>query len=119
MLGKPSHDAVKLFFVAAYRALELLEWLAQLTGHIGKCAGIFRQTRPTPTRAGREKLGADAWVEADHLHHFVHIGAGRLANIGHGVDETQSCCQKRVGGMFGEFGRGNIGHDYRHAKHVI
>ena len=119
MLGKPPHHAVELFFVAAYRALELLERLAQLAGHIGKCASVFRQTRPTPTRAGREELWADAWVEADHLHHFVHIGAGRLADIGHGVDETQSCGQKCVGGMFGEFGRGDVGHDHRHAEHVV
>ena len=119
MLGKPSHDAVKLFFVAAYCALELLEWLAQLAGHIGKCAGVFRQTRSTPTWAGRQKLGADAWVKANDFHHLVHIGASRLADVGHGVHKTQSCGQKCIGGMFGELGRGNISHDHWHAKHVV
>ena len=91
VLGKPSHDAVKLFFVAAYCALELLEWLAQLAGHIGKCAGVFRQTRSTPTWASRQKLGADAWVKANDFHHLVHIGAslpgpGHVAQTGgHGL----------------------------------
>lgn len=47
------------------------------------------------------------------------VGASRFANIGHRVDETEARCQKCVGGMFGEFGRGNIGDNHWHTKGVV
>jgi len=119
VLSESSHDAVELALVALHRALQLREGLAELARDVRERAGVFGQARTSPARARREELRADARVEADHLHHLVHVGAGRFADVGHRIHETQPRGEKGVGRMLGEFGRRNVGDDHRRAEHVV
>ena len=51
-----------------------------------------------------QELVADAPVGADGGRHLLHIGAGRLAQIGNLVDEADLHGEEGVGGIFGELG---------------
>ena len=54
--------------------------------------------------AGMEEFGADPVVEADAARHVLDVGADRLAQIGHLVDEGDLGGEEGVGGIFDQLG---------------
>ena len=55
-----------------------------------------------------QELGPDPVVHADAARDVLHIGAHLFAKVGDFVDESDLGRQKRVGGVFDEFGRAPI-----------
>ena len=51
-----------------------------------------------------QELRADAVVETDAARHLLHVGADLLGEIGNLVDEGDLGREKRVGGVFDQFG---------------
>ncbi|MNL11092.1 hypothetical protein D3C87_1319130 [compost metagenome] len=60
-----------------------------------------------------EELRSDPIVEADAPSHFLDIGAGRLAKIGHLVDEGDLHGKESIGRIFDELGGAAIGKEDR------
>ena len=52
-----------------------------------------------------QEFGADAIVEADPARDVLDVGADRLAQVGHLVDEADLGREEGVGGIFGQLGR--------------
>ena len=52
-----------------------------------------------------QELPADAAVEADAAGDVLHVGADRLAEIGHLVDEGDLGREEGVGGVLDQLGR--------------
>ncbi len=59
---------------------------------------------PAEAEAGRQEALADARVVADRLGQLRDVGAGRLAHLGHGVDERDLGGQEGVGGHLDQLG---------------
>jgi len=119
VLVESGYHPIELPLVARDGALELQERLSQLPGDVSERAGVLRQTRSTPTGAGREELRADARIQAEYAHHLVNVGPGGLTDVGHRVHETQSGGEERIGGMFGQFSGRNVSDDDRRVEHAI
>jgi len=49
----------------------------------------------------------------------VNVRTCCLANIGHGIHETQTGCQERIGSMLGQLGGWNVGDDDRNTEYVV
>ncbi len=74
---------------------------------------LGRQPPPKPTPARRNLLPIRG-VVADRPGQLGHVGAGRLAHLGHRVDERDLGGQERVGGHLDQLGGGEVGDHDRH-----
>lgn len=119
MLRQTTDHAIELLLVARDGALELRERLAELPSHVCQRPGVFRQAGTAPTGACRQELRPNPRVHSENAHHLVYVGAGRFADVGHRVDETQSCGQKGIRCMFREFGGWDVRHDYWRVEYSV
>ena len=76
----------------------------------------FGQAAAAEAEAGVEELPADPGVVADRVGQLRDVGAGRLAQLGHRVDERDLGGQERVGGGLDQLGRGVVGDDQRRRR---
>ncbi|BAS84779.1 Os03g0425450, partial [Oryza sativa Japonica Group] len=90
----------------------------QLVGHLGEAIAladvhqvedVFLEAGATESHAGVEKLGADPGVLAHGVGDLGDVGAGGLAERGHGVDGRDPLGQERVGGELGQLGGPEVG----------
>ena len=68
--------------------------------------------KPRPGTRNRPPIRASSDERLRQLHH---VGAGRLADLGHRVDERDLGGQERVGGRLHQLGGGEVGHQQRDA----
>ena len=85
-------------------SLDNAQLRAMIVGGLKQCGRIFGEARAAETRPGMEEFCADAIIEAHAARHLLHIGADAFAQIGDLVDEGDLGGEKRVGGVFDQFG---------------
>ena len=84
---------------------------------IHKIQHILLEAAPAKAGARLEELGADAVIRPDHARHLVHIGAGRLAKSGNGVDGTHALGKERVRRKLGKLGGPHVRREDPLARH--
>ncbi len=88
---------------------------AELAGAGHERADVLGQAAAAEADAGVEELAPDPVVVADRVGELGHVGAGGLADLGHGVDERDLGGQERVGGGLDQLGGGVVGDQARRA----
>ena len=85
---------------------------AELAGAGHERADVLGQAATAEAEAGVEEPPADALVVADRVGQLGHVGAGRLAELRHRVDERDLRGQERVRGDLHQLG-GGVGRSRR------
>src|SRR3990167_6138154 len=73
--------------------------LEERLAHADQRADILGKAGAAVTYSRKDKMGADAPVQADSAPDFIHIGPDFLAKIGNFVDEGDFRCQNAIGGV--------------------
>ena len=93
---------------------------AQLAGSRHERADVLGQAAAAEAEAGVEEAPADAGVVADRVGELRDVGAGRLAQLGHRVDERDLGGEERVGGDLDQLGGRVVGDDPGRAlRHAV
>ena len=88
---------------------------AELVGPDGQRRDVLGQAAAAEAEPGVEELAADPLVVADRVGQQGHVAAGRLAHLGHRVDEADLGGQERVRGDLDQLGGGDVAADDRGA----
>ena len=88
---------------------------AQLPGPGHERPDVLGQAAAAEAEAGLQEPAADPVVVGQRLGQLRHVRAGRLADLGHGVDEGDLGGQERVGRDLHQLGGGEVGDDERDA----
>ena len=88
---------------------------AELAGAGHERADVLGQAAAAEADAGVEELAPDPVVVADRVGELGDVGAGGLADLGHGVDEGDLGGQERVGRGLDQLGGGVVGDQARGA----
>ena len=83
----------------------------ELAGARHEGADVLGQAAAAETEARVEESAADPFVVRQGRGEHRDVGAGRLAHLGHGVDERDLGCQEGVRGHLDELGR-RVVHDH-------
>src|SRR3546814_2145853 len=77
---------------------------------------ILGEATPAIARPCMQELGTDAIIQANAPRHVLHVSPHLFAQIGNLIDESDLGRQKRIGGIFGEFGAPAGHHDQRRLR---
>ena len=86
----------------------------ELVGRHRQRRDVLGQAAAAEAEPGVEELPADPPVVAQGVGQQGDVAAGRLAHLGHGVDEADLGGQERVGRDLDQLGGGDVAADHRH-----
>jgi hypothetical protein len=79
---------------------------------VDKGVHVLGKAGAAVAQPGLEERAADAAVHSHALHHLGDVGARRLADVGDRVDEGDLGGEERVGRVFDDLRRGQVGDDH-------
>ena len=82
---------------------------AVITAQVNQIEDVLLEAAAAKSRAGREKLGADAAVCTDSIGHLAHVGTGGLTEGGDAVYLADPLGQKSIGRELAELAAPKIG----------
>ena len=82
---------------------------AVITAQVNQIEDVLLEATAAKSRAGLEKLGADAAVSADRIGHLAHVGTGGLTEGGDAVDRADPLRQKSIRSELAELAAPKIG----------